>query len=111
MSRTAWVPDFGASDSLYQQVEVPEPGDPGYPGRPLPESDPGAAAWNRALAEVEAEAAQRVSVTEICGPEPDNGIQRLHSPMREPEREAEAEAADEPDPWAAEYDVEPEASP
>jgi hypothetical protein len=40
MSRTVRVPDFGAVDSLYQPVEVPEPGDPGYPARPLPEGDP-----------------------------------------------------------------------
>ena len=55
MSRTAWVPDFGTSDSLYQPVQVPEPGDPGYPGKLLPETDPCAPAWNRALAEVEAD--------------------------------------------------------
>ena len=55
MSRTAWMPDFGASDSLYQPVQVPEPGDPGYPGKLLPETDPCAPAWNRALAEVEAD--------------------------------------------------------
>ena len=38
--RTVTVPDWGASDSLHQQVEVPEPGDPGYTGVPLPDSGP-----------------------------------------------------------------------
>ena len=31
MSRFAAVPDFGDSGSLYQYVEVAEPGEPGYP--------------------------------------------------------------------------------
>ena len=30
MSRTVWIPDHGASDSLYQPVQIPEPGEPGY---------------------------------------------------------------------------------
>ncbi len=30
MSRTIWIPDYGASDSLYQPVQIPEPGEPGY---------------------------------------------------------------------------------
>ena len=30
MSRTLWVPDYGASDSLYMPMEIPEPGEPGY---------------------------------------------------------------------------------
>ena len=38
--KTVSVPDFGDSGSLYQQVQVPEPGDPGYTGARLPESDP-----------------------------------------------------------------------
>lgn len=38
--KTIQVPDFGDSGSLYQQVEVPEPGDPGYSWARLPESDP-----------------------------------------------------------------------
>jgi hypothetical protein len=38
--KTITVPDVGDSGSLYQQVEVPEPGDPGYTGATLPESDP-----------------------------------------------------------------------
>ena len=40
MSRTVAVPDFGDSGSLYQHVEVAEPGDPGYPTPMLPEGDP-----------------------------------------------------------------------
>ncbi len=54
MSRTVWVPDFGASDSLYQPVPVAEPGDPGYPAPALPEGDPWAPAVNQARAEIEA---------------------------------------------------------
>ena len=38
--RTVTVPDWGADDSLYQQVEVPDPGDPGYTGTRLPDPDP-----------------------------------------------------------------------
>ena len=30
MSRTIWIPDHGASDSFYQPVQIPEPGEPGY---------------------------------------------------------------------------------
>ena len=30
MSRTIWIPDYGASDSLYQPVQIPGPGEPGY---------------------------------------------------------------------------------
>lgn len=30
MSRMIWVPDYGASDSLYMRIEIPEPGEPGY---------------------------------------------------------------------------------
>ncbi len=56
MSRTVWVPDFGAFDSLYQPVEVPEPGDHGYPATPLPEGDPWARTVNRAISEIAAEA-------------------------------------------------------
>ena len=55
MSRTVAVPDFGDSGSLYQHVEVAEPGDPGYPTPLLPEGDPWAPAVNQAVAEVEAE--------------------------------------------------------
>ena len=54
MSRFAAVPDFGASGSLYQYVEVAEPGDPGYPTPRLPESDPWAPAVNQVRAEIEA---------------------------------------------------------
>ncbi len=56
MSRTVAVPDFGDSGSLYQHVEVAEPGDPGYPTPMLPEGDPWAPAVNRAVFEVEVDA-------------------------------------------------------
>jgi hypothetical protein len=56
MSRLVAVPDFGDSGSLYQHVEVAEPGEPGYPTPALPEGDPWAPAVNRAIADVEAEA-------------------------------------------------------
>jgi hypothetical protein len=29
VSRTIWIPDHGASDSLYQPGQIPEPGEPG----------------------------------------------------------------------------------
>lgn len=51
--RTIEVPDYGDSGSLYQTVHVPGPGDPGYTGQRLPESDPWAAKWNAALDEME----------------------------------------------------------
>ena len=54
MSRFAAVPDFGDSGSLYQYVEVAEPGEPGYPTPALPEGDPWAPAVNRVRAEIEA---------------------------------------------------------
>ena len=54
MSRSVNVPDFGDSGSLYQQVEVAEPGDPGYPTPELAEGDPWAPAVNQAIAGVEA---------------------------------------------------------
>jgi len=54
VSRTVLVPDFGASGSLYQQVEVAEPGNPGYPTPELPQGDLWAPAVNQAIAEVEA---------------------------------------------------------
>jgi hypothetical protein len=56
MSRPVTVPDFGDSGSLYQQVEVAEPGEPGYPTPRLPETDPWAPAVNAAIGEIEAEA-------------------------------------------------------
>ena len=56
MSRSVTVPDFGGSGSLYQEVEVAEPGDPGYRTPELPEGDPWAPAVNTAIHEVEAEA-------------------------------------------------------
>jgi len=54
VSRSVTVPDFGAPDSLCQQVEVAEPGEPGYPTPELPEGDPWAPAVNQAIAAVEA---------------------------------------------------------
>jgi hypothetical protein len=56
MTRSVTVPDFGDSGSLYQQVEVAEPGEPGYPTPELPEGDPWAPAVNAAIREVAAEA-------------------------------------------------------
>jgi len=57
MSRLVSVPDWGDSGSAYQQVEVAEPGDPGYPTPELPEGDPWAPAVNAAIREIEAGAA------------------------------------------------------
>jgi len=57
VSRLVAVPDWGASGSLYQQVEIAEPGDPGYPTPELPEGDPWASAVNAVIREIEAEAA------------------------------------------------------
>jgi hypothetical protein len=54
MSRTVIVPDFGDSGARYQEVEVAEPGEPGYPTPALPEGDPWAPAVNQARAEIEA---------------------------------------------------------
>jgi hypothetical protein len=68
MSRTVWVPDFSACDSLYQPVEVPEPGDPGYPASPLPDADPWAPAVNQAIAEIKAD---REAEAEEWGPHAD----------------------------------------
>jgi hypothetical protein len=56
VSRSVTVPDFGDSGSLYQQVEIAEPGEPGYPTPELPDSDPWAPAVNAAIREVTAEA-------------------------------------------------------
>jgi hypothetical protein len=43
VSRTIWIPDFGASDSLYQPLQIPEPGEPGYlsPAERYAFADPG----------------------------------------------------------------------
>jgi hypothetical protein len=56
MSRQVSVPDWGDSGSLYQQIEIPEPGEDGYPMAELPEGDPWAPAVNRAIREIEADA-------------------------------------------------------
>jgi hypothetical protein len=83
MSRIAWIPAPRTSPELYEQIEVPEPGDPGYPGPELSASDPRAEVVYQLRAEIETAYAYA---------------------------RAEAEAVwDEPDPWAAEYDIEPEA--
>ena len=57
MTRLVAVPDFGDSGPAYQQVEVAEPGEPGYPTPLLPEGDPWAAAVNPVIREVNAAAA------------------------------------------------------
>jgi hypothetical protein len=69
VSRTAWVPDLGDGPELYQQVEVPEPGDPGWPGADLPEDDPRAADVNQLRAEITADyaAAQAEADLEAWG--------------------------------------------
>ncbi len=54
--KTVTVPDFGDSGSLYQIVEVPEPGDPGYTGAMLPDSDPWARYVNPVIEAAEREA-------------------------------------------------------
>ena len=54
MSRTVTVRDYGDSGQRYQDVEVAEPGEPGYPTPALPEGDPWAPAVNQARADVEA---------------------------------------------------------
>jgi len=43
VSRTIWIPGHGASDSLYQPVQIPEPGEPGYmsPADRFAFADPG----------------------------------------------------------------------
>ena len=54
MSRIVTVRDYGDSGHRYQDVEVAEPGEPGYPTPALPDGDPWAPAVNQARAEVEA---------------------------------------------------------
>ncbi len=71
MSRLAAVPDFGDSGSLYQYVEVAEPGEPGYPAPALPEGDPWAPAVNQARAEIEAEAKYAGALEWAARPEPE----------------------------------------
>lgn len=97
--RTVRVPGFSDSGSLYQQVEVPEPGDAGYTGVRLPDADPWAKYINPVIDQVDA--GPVTYVTEISVPGFDNGTQRLHSRMlAEPAMtEAEAEAATELDAW------------
>jgi hypothetical protein len=98
--KTITVPDFGDSGSLYQQVEVPEPGDPGYTGARLPESDPLAKYVNPAMDAAECQADLEADldeyVTKVSAPDfGDGGVQRLHNHMKEPgpETEPEPEAA------------------
>jgi hypothetical protein len=56
MSRLVSVPDWGDSGSRYQWIEVPEPGDDGYPMAELPEADPWAPVINQAIRQIEADA-------------------------------------------------------
>jgi hypothetical protein len=77
MSRIAWVPDFGVGPELYQRVEVPEPGDPGWPGADLPEGDPWAPAVNQLRAEITADyaaAAAEVDAIALDAEEPEAGL-------------------------------------
>jgi hypothetical protein len=53
---TRTVPDWGDSGSLYQWIEVPEPGDTGHPMAELLEGDPWAAAANLGIHEIGADA-------------------------------------------------------
>ena len=59
MSRSVAVPDFGAGDGLWQDVQVAEPGEPGYPTPVLSWDDPWAPAVNQAIWEVEVAAGHR----------------------------------------------------
>jgi hypothetical protein len=70
--KTITVPDFGDSGSLYQQVEVPEPGDPGYTGTKLPESDPWAKYVNPVIDAAE-DYAEYQAWAEAAGREPEAG--------------------------------------
>ena len=56
MTRRAAVPGWGDSGSLYQYVEIAEPGEPGYPTPRLPDGDPWAPAVNRVIDEIAGEA-------------------------------------------------------
>ncbi len=71
MSRIAWVADFSGGPDLYQQVEVPEPGDPGWPGADLPEGDPRASAVNQIRAEIAADYAEVAAEVDAIGLEPE----------------------------------------
>ena len=86
MSRIAWVPDFGSGPELYQQVEVPEPGDPGWPGADLPDGDPWAAAVNQLRAEIAADyAAAQAEAAALAVP----GAEAANDPYADLEAEAE----------------------
>jgi hypothetical protein len=67
MSRIAWVPDYGDGPQLYQRVEVPEPGDPGWPGADLPEGDPWAPDVNQIRAEIAADYAAAEAEVDAIG--------------------------------------------
>ncbi|MDQ2811537.1 MAG: hypothetical protein M3Z75_06565 [Actinomycetota bacterium] len=73
MSRIAWIPAPRTSLELYEQIEVPEPGEPGYPGPELPADDPRAGTVNQVRAEIETGYAYaQADVNDIWdGPEPD----------------------------------------
>lgn len=60
----------------------------------VPELHPGTPEYEAGYGEypeAEAEAESRTYITEIWCPALDDGVQRLHSPMKEPEPEPEAE--------------------
>jgi hypothetical protein len=94
VSRSVTVPDFGDSGSLYQRVEIAEPGEPGYPTPELPEGDPWAPAVNATIREI-AEAEPEP----LPGPDPEVGSWPGWSDpaMLSPEREAAPEPEAEPE--------------
>ena len=80
MSRTIWIPDHGASDSLYQPVQIPEPGEPGYmsPADRFAFADPGdpvqqAIAREQAIEE-SLECAAALAEAEAFEAEPEAGL-------------------------------------
>jgi hypothetical protein len=77
MSRTIWVPDFGGSESPYQRLEIPKPGEPGYvspadriaaahPGDPLPAIIAREQAIEEELDQAHAEAEHRADEAELA---------------------------------------------
>jgi hypothetical protein len=83
VSRIAWVPDFGGGPELYQPVEVPEPGDPGWPGADLPEGDPWAPPVNQLRAEIAADYAAVAAEVDA------RGLEAADFGAADPEPEAE----------------------
>ena len=81
MSRTIWIPDHGAGDSLYQPVQIPEPGEPGYmsPADRFAFADPGdpvqqAVAREQAIAESLDLAAAWAEAEAFAEAEPEAGL-------------------------------------